>query len=76
MEQAKTHLIKNALQKAWDWYRYEFQLRGATHGHGMLQLKLSPPILKLVAKVYSRRKAMEKLELARIYQELSDDEKE
>ena len=42
----------------------------------MLQLKLSPPILKLVAKVYSRRKAMEKLELARIYQELSDDEKE
>ena len=42
----------------------------------MSQLKFILYILNLVCKVYSRRKAMEKIELARIFQQLSDEEKE
>ena len=76
VEKAVSFLLKKAMLADWVWYRYEFQMRGSVHAHGMMKLKLSPDILNLVSRVYSGRKAIEMLQCAVEYDDMSAAEKE
>lgn len=37
----------NGLDSAWIWFRYEWQMRGAIHVHGMVRLKSDPDLVAL-----------------------------
>ena len=43
-----TYLLRKCLLTSWIWYRYEFQMRGATHAHDMAKLHIAPDILDAV----------------------------
>jgi len=62
IEKAVTYILRKCLMTDWIWYRYKFQMRGATHAHGMVKLKIAPDILDAVAKVYAGRKAADIIE--------------
>ena len=75
VERAAKHLFRKCLIADWLWYRYEFQMRGSAHVHGMMKLLLSPDILNMVSKVYAGNKAMETLEAMDQFRQMSDEEK-
>ena len=76
IKEASKYLLQEALIADWIWYRYEFQLCGATHAHGMIKSKLPFNILELVSKAYAGRKATLKLEALSYYCEMTDAQKE
>jgi len=53
------------MQRTWIWYRFEFQMRGKVHLHGMLRLKDDPGLAGLGSEVISGRKALHKLIMIR-----------
>ena len=74
VERAVKFLMRDALAADWIWYRYEFQMRGATHAHGVLKLKIAPNILDMVSRAYAGRKASEMLASRDAFLQMNDEE--
>ena len=59
---ARIFFAKKALDVAWYWYRFEWQMRGTIHVHGMIRLKTDPGLTDLAQHVIIKgRKAWRQL---------------
>ena len=75
VERAVEHLFRKCLIADWIWYRYEFQMRGSAHAHGMMSLKIAPDILNAVKTIYQGNKATEMLECMVEFAQMSNQAK-
>jgi len=52
---------KYGLENEWFWYRFEWQMRGSIHVHGMVRLKSDPDLVRLSNQVIEGRQQARKL---------------
>ena len=71
-----SHLLRKALLADWIWYRYEFQMHGSTHAHGVMKTKIPVRVLDLVSKAYAGYVARQAIHLRNFYECLSPEEKQ
>ena len=59
--------VKKGIRRSWVWYRYEWQMRGAPHVHGMIRFADAPDLMDAGRKVKLGRMAARKLRVGSHY---------